>query len=290
MNRAHAVVAGLTLGYYLLDHPPASRQFYVTRRADPTGLLALHDTESLTDVNPPDTGAEAVAGFISRRSDPGSYHRLCDFDSTVPLMPFSYTAFQSRDGTNSVAVAIAGAYRLEQWADLPEWWRAGCVEQMALACLEAAVWLRTAFGIEVPPILLTGDQSRSGMPGFTTHSRLDPARRRDPGDDCAKRVINRFADLTSAPADEEDDMPPIRSASCKDSLGRVVLAVCTPENDVRVMFDGGPSLLIPDGKIVGDLRLEAGDDGKLTVSGLGGDGRYYASHDDGTDWGPWVAV
>src|SRR5688500_12368706 len=109
-------------GTYLELHPPIRQQLYVTRREDPSGVVVVHDAENATDINPPDTGAEAVAVFIRTRTTAGSYHTLADSDSVLRVMPYEYTAFQDATGSNPHAFAVSGAYRLDQWGTLPKWW------------------------------------------------------------------------------------------------------------------------------------------------------------------------
>jgi len=90
------------MGYYLLDHPPASPQFYPSRSNPPTWAVGVHTSEGGTG---PGT-AQALASFISRRSDPGSYSAVVDCDETVYLMPPDYTAY---------SVAVAG-YNSRTWS------------------------------------------------------------------------------------------------------------------------------------------------------------------------------
>ena len=75
--------------YFLLNNPPASRQFWESRNAPMTGGVVLHTTEGVGG----DESAENTARYISTRSNPGSYHCIVDWNSTVFLMPDDYTAF-----------------------------------------------------------------------------------------------------------------------------------------------------------------------------------------------------
>lgn len=168
-------------GYYLLDHTLTRSQYRTPRRAQPSGVVVLHSAENLPDVNPPDTGAEGVASFIAHRTDPGSYHRVCDSDSTVALVPYDYEAFHDATGTNPHSVGISGAFRAGQWPTPPQSWRDGCVNQMASAAADYARWLQTKRGILIPAQRITVAQARAGHAGFVTHAELDPGRRTDPG-------------------------------------------------------------------------------------------------------------
>lgn len=75
--------------FYLLDHPPASMQFYPTRNAVPTFAVGVHTSEGPTGPG----SARALAAFISRRPDPGSYACIVDADETILLVPAMYTTF-----------------------------------------------------------------------------------------------------------------------------------------------------------------------------------------------------
>ena len=165
---------------YLRDNPPARSQYRSPRRSTPSGVVVLHSTESLPDVNPPDTGSDQVAKFIRSRSDPGSYHFLCDSDSYLQLVRLGDEAFHDGTGTNSHSIGISGAYRAHQFASLPRWWRMGCIRQMALAAREAAEYVLLHTGTVIPPRRITVTQARNGEPGFVTHGMLDPHRRSDP--------------------------------------------------------------------------------------------------------------
>lgn len=92
--------------YYLINNPPASRQFWPSRQNGLSGGVVIHTTEGAGGGN----SAENTAGFISRRSDPGSYHCIVDSeaDTAVMLMPDDYTAFGvAASGYNSRCWMIA---------------------------------------------------------------------------------------------------------------------------------------------------------------------------------------
>lgn len=199
--------------YYLVDNPPRRSQFRRVRRSPASGTIVLHSTESLADVNPPDTGAENVARFIRDRTDPGSYHRLCDSDTTVKLVPFTAEAFHDGTGTNPHSVGISGAFRAHQFAALPQHWRTGVIRQMALAAREAADWVHETTGVVVPARRISVAQARARVPGFVTHGMLDPHRRSDPdGTNTGARFpwtsFFEHYDTAAPEAPLEDDMAP----------------------------------------------------------------------------------
>lgn len=104
------------MGYYLLDHPPASPQYRRPRRQPLSGAIGWHTTEGALDRIAPDTGAENVAAFIARRPDPGSYHAIHDSDSSVLMLPDDAEAFHvAADGINRWTVGQAAAMRTVDW-------------------------------------------------------------------------------------------------------------------------------------------------------------------------------
>lgn len=274
---------------YLVDNPPARSQYRHPRRAKPTGCLVIHSAENVPDLKPPDTGADAVAKFIVGRSDPGSYHVICDSDSAIQLVDFADEAFQDGTGSNPWAIGISGAFQAHQWETLPLEWRQGVVDQMAQACLRASLWLKDVHGVTVPAVQLTREQSEAGKPGLISHALRDPARRSDPGGECLSRVTARFAELLGPrkpPVPKEDDMA--RTATCTDSRGRRWFFWLEAQQPwARV--DGEKFELQP-GKIVGDLAAVAGRDGTIDLYGTGIDGRPWTTHNDGSGWSAWQAI
>jgi hypothetical protein len=86
------------MGYYLLDNPPRSPQFYRSRNSTPTYAIGVHTSEGPTGPG----SARNLARFISRRSDPGSYACIVDSEETVVLVPPDYTTFSvAASGYNS---------------------------------------------------------------------------------------------------------------------------------------------------------------------------------------------
>ncbi len=125
--------------FYLLDNPPASRQFWPSRNAPMTGGVVLHTTEGVGG----DDSAENTAGFISRRSDPGSYHAICDWNSTVYLMPDDYTAFGvATPNYNSRCWMIALACKSSE-LDINDWATNVMIDRAGLAIVE--FWRRNGF-------------------------------------------------------------------------------------------------------------------------------------------------
>jgi hypothetical protein len=167
---------------YLQKHRPATRQFR-ERRAKPTGCIVVHTAENTPDTLGVDGGAEAVAAFIARRSDYGSYHILADSDSRIRLVPFSMAAYGDGTGSNEWAIHVSGATTAAAWKRLSPEYRAAIVVQMAQGAVTAARWVKREYGITVPAERITRPQSEAGRPGFISHGERDPGRRSDPGED-----------------------------------------------------------------------------------------------------------
>lgn len=184
---------------YLDDHPPARTQFR-QRHATPTGLIVVHTAESALDAIGEDTGAEGVADFIRRRADPGSYHRLVDSDSIVPLVRFEMAAYGDGTGSNEFAIHLSFACRAADWPGMDPARREAFLVNGARAAREAATWLKREHGITVPARRVTRTQSDQGAAGFISHGERDPGRRTDPG---PAFPWDRFLTLY---ASEEDDM------------------------------------------------------------------------------------
>jgi hypothetical protein len=166
------------VAFFLLDNPPASAQFRSPRREPLSGIVVVHTSESIMDNVGPDTGAENVAEFISRRSDPGSYHELIDSDSVVPLVPDDYESFQvAADGHNRHAWGVSFACRSSDLDPDAEWTR----RAIAIAGVRIReFWQRNGFDPNDAARWISRDDAvaRRG-PGLVTHGTVQPADRSD---------------------------------------------------------------------------------------------------------------
>jgi hypothetical protein len=193
--------------YTLLAHPnPHLRQYRDPRRETPSGVIVIHTAENSPDVTAPDDGAENVAAWISRRTDPGSYHRLCDSDSIVALVPWSFEAWHDATGTNPHSVGISAATRATDWPSKPRAWRDGCIGRMAFAAADYAHWLRATHGIDIPARRVSADEARARIPGFVSHAELDPGRRTDPGAEFPWDQFLATYQWLRSPTQEDPDM------------------------------------------------------------------------------------
>lgn len=159
--------------YYLLDNPPASRQFWPSRQNGLSGGVVIHTTEGAGGAN----SAENTAAFIARRSDPGSYHCIVDSepDSAVHLMPDDYVAFGvATSGFNSRCWMIAiGAPSAALNAESP--YTLTEIDNMAREIV--AFWRRNNIDIAAASNFIGGDVK--DRPGLAHHGDVQPADRSD---------------------------------------------------------------------------------------------------------------
>ena len=112
------------MGYYLFDHPQAVQQYHPTRNSRWSGGVLIHTAENVMDSVGPDTGAENVASYITRRTDYGSYHILADSDSVIEMLPPTATAFHcAASGYNSTTVGVSYACRTVDLNPESAWFR-----------------------------------------------------------------------------------------------------------------------------------------------------------------------
>ena len=173
-------------GIYLEENPPARRkgQFRLGRRDPLKPVVVVHTAQSGTDTRGADTKAEAVAGFIQRRQDAGSYHILGDRDSIIRLVRIANEAYGDGTGSNRWAIHISLAMDAGDWdklaLDSVPW--VEYVESAATMALLAAMACHDR-GLRIPAarLLTKAESDRADACGFISHGRRDPARRSDPG-------------------------------------------------------------------------------------------------------------
>lgn len=195
---------------YLIDHPPRVRQFR-DRGTKPSGVIVVHTAESTPDWVGPDAGAEAVAKFISTRSDYGSYHKLSDSDSRIQVVPFEMQAYGDGTGSNPHAIHLSAATQAAKWMQATKAWREATVKNMARDAADAARWLKKHHDITVPARRITRAQSEARVPGFISHGERDPGRRSDPGPSFPWDLFLKTyaAEMGGTATTEETDMPSV---------------------------------------------------------------------------------
>lgn len=205
------------MSIYLADHPPRRTQYRAqrrpwgdgNRRQGPSGAIVVHTPENMTDLNPPDHGAENVARFISSRTDAaGSYHSVSDSDSTVQLGEYAWEMFGEGTGGNRWALHLACACKAAQWPTLPAWWVQATIANAGAEARRMADWVKAQTGVVVPARRINAAQYRRGEPGFISHGDLDPGRRSDPGADFPwGPFLASFAGTASDPFAHLDHLP-----------------------------------------------------------------------------------
>jgi hypothetical protein len=171
------------MGYYLEEHPNPNTAQYGWPRTWCSGVIGIHTTESGVIPAGADPGAENTAGFISRRSDYGSYHMIADWDTIVPMTRPTFAAWA--DTTNNVhALSVSGAMDAARWRDITPERAAGIVRNMGIAAAMLA-HDAVAHGVlkQVPPARrITAQQAIDGTAaGFYGHGETNPGTRYDPG-------------------------------------------------------------------------------------------------------------
>ena len=158
------------MGYYLLDNPPRSPQFYPSRNSTPTYAVGVHTSEGSTGPG----SAANLARFISQRSDPGSYACIVDSEETIVLVPPDYTTFSvAASGYNSRTWHICLAGRSADLSpDDPN------TQAMIRRAGEAIRALWTLLGIPLSNAQWIGTDALN-RPGLFCHGTVQPWDRSD---------------------------------------------------------------------------------------------------------------
>lgn len=200
------------MGYYLLDNPNPHGDHFYRSRAQALVAVVVHITAGLEDLDATaDTSAEATARYAATTERSVSWHSGSDTDSTVLLLPPSYTAFHVQ-GYNSATYGHEISKRTTDWTAVSDLW-------ISRTLGTAAPLLRDVAAAGRIPIRHCSraelDAARiSGRPcGFIGHWELDPERRDDPGRHRGvdtfpwARFLGLMAGGPSPSPNLEDDMP-----------------------------------------------------------------------------------
>lgn len=171
------------MGFYLLDHRnPHGDHFYETRRGSVLACV-IHVTAGLQgEPTGVDRSAEQTAKYAATTDRAVSWHSGSDRDSSLLLLPDSYTAFHVK-GYNSRTIGHEISKRDTTWADEDPGWVTHTLEHAA-ACLRPRL-----LALKIPLRIATKDEldraiATNGKPvGLIGHAPLDPTRRTDPGQD-----------------------------------------------------------------------------------------------------------
>jgi hypothetical protein len=212
------------MGYYLIDNPPASPQFYSSRNATPTYAIGVHTSEGPTG---PGT-ARNLAGFISRRSDPGSYACIVDSEETVVLVPPSFTTFSvavSNYNSRTWHICLAG-----RSADLsPD---DANTQAMIARAGEAIRALWGFLGIDPATNAQWIGTDALNRPGLFCHGDVQPWDRSDawsihPDRAALDQLLVEAIVGTPTPSPEEDD---VKDALIRDPRDGAVYRITQPGN------------------------------------------------------------
>lgn len=169
------------MSYYLFDHKnPNNNHFYTSRRGSILAIV-VHITAGLEDLDgQDDQSAEKTAQYAATTERQVSWHSGSDADSSLDLLPASYTAFHCR-GYNSRTYGHEISKKTTDWRTAPEAWVDATLSQAAnkLAAVANAhgIPFRRATKAELDLAI-----ARNLSPvGFIGHAALDPSRRTDPG-------------------------------------------------------------------------------------------------------------
>lgn len=164
------------MSYYLLDHPnPNGDHFYRSRKHEPS-LFVIHCTAGLEDLDAlDDHSAEQTAKYAATTRRQASWHSGSDTDSSILLLPDSYTAWHCR-GYNSRSVGHEISKQTTDWVnDVSPVWVEKTLREAARCVAPRATRLK------IPFRKITQAQADSGARGFLSHWELDETRRNDPG-------------------------------------------------------------------------------------------------------------
>lgn len=226
------------MNYYLLDNPPASSQFYPSRKNGWQGGIVIHTTEGVGGYD----SAENTAAYISRRSNPGSYHVITDLNGSVWLMPITYTAYGvAASGYNSTCVMVALA-AVSADLDLGNGYTPTEIDFMAKAIVDA--WSEGGFD-PMAGLQFIGENVKNGQ-GLAHHGDVQPADRSDAWSRSPQRgdfdayLLQRIAAHAgnSAPPDPPVFVPPAPPESSSWRVGSSGDKVRQIQQIVGVSADG----------------------------------------------------
>lgn len=209
------------MGYYLLDNPPASPQFYPSRANTPTWAVGVHTSEGPTGPG----SARNLAAFIARRSDPGSYACIVDCDETIVLVPPGYTTFSiAASGYNSRTWSICLAGRSAELSpDDPN-----TIAMIARAG-EAIRILWTLLGVDIQSNLVWVGTDALNRAGLFCHGDVQPWDRSDAWSRHPDRatldqqLINAIAAVPPAPPTPTPTPPTPPNPKDEDEVKRYLI-------------------------------------------------------------------
>ncbi len=196
------------MGYYLLDNRNPNRDMFYTSRNKALVGVVVHCTAGLEDLDfiGTDHSAENTARYAATTSRAVSWHSGNDSDSTIELLPASYTGWHCR-GYNSSTYGHEISKRHMVWSSMPDRWvtetLTRAAKHMGKIARENGIPVRKITKTQLDKAIAAGNPS---MGGFVGHRELDPTRRTDPGADFP---WDRFLSIAQSTTTEEEDMPTV---------------------------------------------------------------------------------
>ena len=224
--------------------------YHPTRQGGKPRLIVLHTAETRRRPG----GARAVATWQARWAErPSSYHALADAGEVVIGLPDEAVAFHVVS-YNTMSLGLSFATFASAWGQDPEWDDAA----LRLGAQKAAEWCRL---YSIPVEMRTKaqiDRGGVGASGFSTHARLDPARRSDPGAGFPLSTFFRYVRAELAPAAPKPSGPRTHTVQRGETLwgisrryGTTVAAMASANNlSDPSQIRPGQVLTIPGGAAV----------------------------------------
>lgn len=211
----------MATGYYLLDRRVAHGPKWYDNRRQPVLAVCLHVTAGLEDLDATaDHSAENTAAYAASTDRKVSWHQGTDADSTVTLLPDSYTAFHVA-GYNSCTLGREISKRHTDWRNMPAHWTRATLANAAVKdaewCRRHGIPVRKATKAELDAAIARWRSGGPAIPvGFVSHWELDPSRRNDPGRLPGKNTdtfpwrsyLELVAHHVHGTPQEDDDMQP----------------------------------------------------------------------------------
>lgn len=169
------------MSYYLIDHKNPNGEHYYRSRRGTVLAIVVHITSGLEDLDGVDDhSAENTARYAATTDRQVSWHSGNDTDSSLDLLPSSYTAFHCQ-GFNSRTYGHEISKKHPDWRGMDPLWIARTLGRaaahLAPKAAELGIPIRKARRADLEAAIAIN----AAPVGFIGHWELDPGRRSDPG-------------------------------------------------------------------------------------------------------------